>query len=418
MTPPLRPTSRGSGAETRKRSVLDRRGLRLPFLIPGGASLLLGLYAAVVLLGFPNLINLERIGDYHAPLMVFGFVGTLIVLERSVAARRAWGYVSPALLGLGSLSLITALPETVGKTAIALGFVVLLGLYWVVWLRQPAAATGIQILGAASGLSAALLWLGGAPVVDLVPGMASFLILTIAGERLELGRISPSVTTRVEGFGLGASVALAAAATLAPLHPLIGYPLFGVTLLVIVGWAARFDVATRLVRSTGLPRYMAVCLLAGYVWLVVAGLSRIVVGEISSGWMYDAVLHSVFLGFVMSMIMAHAPVILPAVLRVSLPYRPFLYAPVALLHEALAVRVIGDVRQVPELVTWGGYGNVAALLLFVVLAVTTAILGVPANAKPYLRVTPEVAAETARAAPPSAEAASSEDTPMKNPEKP
>lgn len=389
VTSAHRPASRGSATESRPRSVLYRRGLRLPFLIPGGASLLLGLYAALMLLGVPNVLSLERIGDYHAPLMVFGFVGTLIVLERSVAARRAWGYLAPALLGLGTLSLLTVLPETVGKSAIALGFVSLLGLYWVVWLRQPAAATGIQILGAASGLSAALLWLSGAPVVDLVPGMASFLILTIAGERLELGRISPSVTTRVEGFGLGAAVALTAAATLSPLHPLIGYPIFGVTLLVIVGWAARFDVATRLVRSTGLPRYMAVCLLAGYVWLVVAGLAWIVIGEITSGWLYDAVLHAVFLGFVMSMIMAHAPVILPAVLRVPLPYRPFLYAPVVLLHVALAVRVIGDFRQEAELVTWGGYGNVAALLLFVVLAVTTAIMGVPPKTKPYLRVTPE-----------------------------
>lgn len=394
MTSTLRPTGRGSGTEARGRSILDRRGLRLPFLIPGGASLVLGLYAALILLGVPNALNLERIGDYHAPLMVFGFVGTLIVLERSVAARRGWGYLSPALLGLGSLSLLTALPETVGKIAIALGFVSLLGLYWVVWRRQPAAATGIQILGAASGLAASLLWLGGAPVVDLVPGMASFLILTIAGERLELGRISPTVTTRVEGFGLGASVGIAAAATMAPLYPDTGYPLLGTAMLVLVGWAARFDVATRLVRSSGLPRFMAMCLLAGYVWLVVAGLIWIVSGEVSSGWLYDAVLHSVFLGFVMSMIMAHAPVILPAVLRVPLPYRPFLYVPVALLHVSLAVRVIGDFRQLPELVTWGGYGNVTALLLFVILSVTTAIMGAPEKSTPYLRVTPEKASDS------------------------
>ena len=37
---------------------------------------------------------------------------------------------------------------------------------------------------------------------------------------------------------------------------------------------------------------------------------------------YDAVVHAVFLGFTLSMIMAHAPVILPAVLRRPLPYRP------------------------------------------------------------------------------------------------
>src|SRR5690606_29877475 len=119
VTSVRRPAGRGSATESRPRSVLDRRGLRLPFLIPGGASLLLGLYAALMLLGVPNVLSFERIGDYHAPLMVFGFVGTLIVLERSVAARRAWGYLAPALLGLGTLSLLTVLPETVGKSAIA-----------------------------------------------------------------------------------------------------------------------------------------------------------------------------------------------------------------------------------------------------------------------------------------------------------
>lgn len=375
MTTDLRPSGRGAGTGDRKRRVLDRTALRAGFLIPGGASLLLGLYAALVLLGVPNVVSIDGIGDYHAPLLVFGFIGTLIVLERAVAARHAWGYTAPALLGLGALSLLTVLPDAVGKSAIALGFILLIAVYSVVWRRQPAAATGIQILGAAAGLSAAVLWLAGVPIPAMVPAMVAFLVLTILGERLELGRISPLVTPRVEAFGLGASMALMASAILAPLSPALGYPVFGAVLLVLVGWALTFDVATRLVRSRGLPRYMAVCLLAGYAWLVVAGAAWIVAGGQATGWVYDAVLHSVFLGFVISMIMAHAPVILPAVLRVPLPYRPFLYLPLIVLHVALVVRVLGDFRELPDLVRLGGYGNVAALVLFVVLAVTTALVG-------------------------------------------
>ena len=73
-------------------------------------------------------------------------------------------------------------------------------------------------------------------------------------------------------------------------------------------------------------------MLAGYGWLVVAsgvwltgsgGADGVPVG---SG--YDAVIHAVFLGFTMSMIMAHAPVILPAVLRRPLPYHPVLIVPI------------------------------------------------------------------------------------------
>src|SRR5690606_26048263 len=158
---------------------------------------------------------------------------------------------------------------------------------------------------------------------------------TIAGERLELARISPEVDARAERLGLAASTLVVAAAGFAPLWPGLGYPAypaFGIALALLLAWLLRYDVATRLAGSTGLPRYMAVCLLAGCLWLLgVAGI-WLVAGEVSSGPLYDALLHMIFLGFVMSMIMAHAPVILPAVLRVPLPYRSLFYVPVALLH--------------------------------------------------------------------------------------
>ena len=40
-------------------------------------------------------------------LLVLGFVGTLIALERAVALRRPAGYPAPALLGLGALLLLS-----------------------------------------------------------------------------------------------------------------------------------------------------------------------------------------------------------------------------------------------------------------------------------------------------------------------
>ena len=57
-------------------------------------------------------------------------------------------------------------------------------------------------------------------------------------------------------------------------------------------------------------------MLAGYGWLggrrrdLAAGRARR-----TDGARYDVVVHAVFLGFTISMIMAHAPTILPAVLR-------------------------------------------------------------------------------------------------------
>jgi hypothetical protein len=373
----VRSTGSAFGASSSTRPVLDRSLVRLAFLIPGGLALLMGLDAALLLLGLHAPLTLDRLPQLHAPLMVFGFVGTFIVLERAVAARRWWGFAAPGLLGLGSLVMLSPLPVETGKAMLVVGMAALLGIYFVVWRRQAAAATAIQVLGALSGLSATVLWLSGTAVASLVPGMVSFLVLTIAGERLELERISPHVTIGVERLGLGVAIALAASAALSPLWPGVAYPLLSLSLIALVVWLFRFDVATRLVRSTGLPRYMAACLLSGYIWLVVAAGIWLFMGRVDSGWAYDAVVHSVFLGFVISMIMAHAPVILPAVLRKPLPYRPFLGIPVLLLHVSLVLRVVGDVRELPVAVQWGGALNETALLLFVVLAVTSVILGPP-----------------------------------------
>ena len=134
------------------------------------------------------------------------------------------------------------------------------------------------------------------------------------------------------------------------------------------------DFARRTVRGTGLPRFMAVAMLGSFTWLAVAGGIWLVAGPTTSGPRYDALLHAVFLGFVMSMVMAHAPVILPAVLRRPLPYRPVMYAPLALLHASLLVRVgIGDGTGWEPVWRWAGVGNVVAVLGFVACAAAVAV---------------------------------------------
>ena len=62
-------------------------------------------------------------------------------------------------------------------------------------------------------------------------------------------------------------------------------------------------------RRTGLTRFIALNLLIGYVWLVVSGALALVAGQQAAGLIYDAMLHTLFLGFVFGMIFGHAPVI-------------------------------------------------------------------------------------------------------------
>ena len=118
-------------------------------------------------------------------------------------------------------------------------------------------------------------------------------------------------------------------------------------------------------RSAGATRYMACCLLTAYVWLAVAGTTWLIAGPVTEGGGYDTVIHAVFLGFGISMVMAHAPVILPAVLRVPMPYHPAMYVPVVLLHASLVLRVwVGDALGVPAAWQAGGVVNILAVLTF------------------------------------------------------
>lgn len=340
---------------------------------------MLGLYAATALLGFDVPPLADRLAAAHGALMVFGFVGTLIVLERAVAIKKWWAFSAPALLGLGSLLVLAPLPSWIGRTAIVLGALGLLLIYRTIWKRQAMTATAIQFLGGVNLVVAAILWLAAVPVAHLIPAFSAFLVLTIAGERLELARLSLRGSHPGRGL-LWASLSLTGCVSLALTVPVWGYPLVGLALLWVVSWLFQHDVARRTLRSSGLPRYMAVCLLSGYGWLVVAGGLWLVGGAATSGPAYDAVIHAVLLGFTLSMIMAHAPVILPAVLRRPLPYRPIMYLPVALLHVSLMLRVLfGDAYGLTALLQLGGSLNITALLLFIVIAAASAVRGpVPA----------------------------------------
>ena len=145
---------------------------------------------------------------------------------------------------------------------------------------------------------------------------------------------------------------------------------FGAALVLLAAWLALFDMARVTVRSQGLSRYMALALLTGYGWLGIGG----VAWAASAFGMpaRDAALHALGLGFIFSMVMAHAPVILPAVAGIKVRFGAAFYAPLTLLHLSLALRLAlgwDDAR-------WQALGallNVAALALFVLTMVGAAV---------------------------------------------
>ncbi|WP_261388437.1 M50 family metallopeptidase [Arthrobacter alpinus] len=367
----LRPGKSGgrNARDRRTKAFLRKPVFRMLFLLPAGAALLVGLNAGLQLLGADAPVKLERFPEIHGMLLVLSFVGTVIALERSVALGKAAGYASPALLGAAGLLMISPLPLWIGKVALLAGTVAMVLVYIPLWRRQCENVVLIQILGGVTAVGAAALWLRIPSIAVLLPFLVSFVVLTIAGERLELARIGIS-SRKAEPLLTALAFALTAAAAATLLWPAIGYPLFGLALLTMVGWLVGFDAARKTIRSDGLPRYIAACLLAGYGWLAVAGVGLALQESPLTGASYDVVVHSVFLGFTISMIMAHAPVILPAVLRKPLPYTELFWVPAVLLHGSLLLRLgMGDAAGVHGAWVAGGVLNVTAILLFAIMAV-------------------------------------------------
>src|SRR5688572_15351059 len=132
----------------------------------------------------------------------------------------------------------------------------------------------------------------------------SFLVLTIAAERLEMTRLM----RRREGASQALHALLAAmllGSAASAVSPLWGGLLYGASLVGLAAWLLCFDIARRTVMTGGLSRYMAVCLLLGYLWLAVAGVAWFAT---SMGRPYrDVSLHALALGFVFSMMLGHAP---------------------------------------------------------------------------------------------------------------
>lgn len=351
---------------------------RAVFLIPAGIAMLAGVDAALLLIGVGAPVSAPRLGDLHGMLMVGGFLGTLIAMERAVALRHPLGYAAPLLLGLGGLTLLTPAPLALGQILLIDGAVAFVGVYAALWRRNHDDVVIVELLGAVHLAIGTILWL----TVDipwLVPWLVGFVVLTICAERVELARLAmPSTGGRTLVLH---ATALTVALVTTLLWPNTGARLTGVVIVSLVLWLVRHDVARKTVRATGLPRFSAAALLGGYVWLFVAAVAWLVGGARTEGSAYDLIVHSVMLGFAISMVMAHAPIILPAVLRRPLPYRPIMWAPLALMHLGLLMRVgIGDVAGLYTIWQAGSFVNVVALLLFFVVVIGSSVAGPPKRA--------------------------------------
>jgi len=253
-----------------ERAVVAVSRIRFPLLALGLAALAAGVWAGLLRFGWSLPGGRANLIELHGPLMVFGFLGTVISLERAVALRRPWGYLAPGGTLLGAGLLLGGVRQGIGELVLLLAGCVLAGPFVVILRTHATASAATLFLGTLLWVAGDALWLGGLPLVQVVPWWAGFLVLTIVGERLELaalgrltraGRTSFAALTLVLLAGLALSAADADA----------GIRLAGAALAGYALWLGRFDIARRTLRRPGLPRFVALALLPGYLWLGVGG---------------------------------------------------------------------------------------------------------------------------------------------------
>ena len=165
------------------RTVRVPRG-RLVVLVLALVSVLSGLDAALLRLGVTAPVHSHTLASSHGILMIYGFLGTAIMLERAVALqsqpRSGWAYAAPAAGGLGALLVVAqstplhvpwgrALPGGAWVASMAL----FAAIYLTVWRRQQSVAVLVQLVGAVAGLGGVALWARGYEVATIVPWPSS-----------------------------------------------------------------------------------------------------------------------------------------------------------------------------------------------------------------------------------------------------
>jgi hypothetical protein len=316
----------------------------------------------------------------HALLMISGFLGTVIGLERAVAVKRRAAFVAPLCSSFAGLCALAGAASWAAWLA-ALAAAVFTGVNVLVVSRQRAAHTAVLLGGACAWLVGTLLDALGARSDAVLPWLLSFLVLTIAAERLEMARLMRHRKGALASL-LALLAALLLAAAACSFSARWGGLVFGLALMGLASWLLSFDIARRTVFARGLSRYMAMCLLLGYAWLAVSGAAWV---GMSFGYgARDAALHALALGFVLSMVMGHAPVILPALTRIKLHYSRWFYLPLVLLHASLVARLAWGSLDA-QWKARGAVANVAAIVLFALTMAGAALAWRARHATPRTR---------------------------------
>jgi hypothetical protein len=295
----------------------------------------------------------------HGAIMVGSFMGTLISLERAISFKHKYTYFVPLLSAASLVCFLSGYTQPGHYLLIAAS----LGLTAVTAIYQKL-FTPAQFLILFSGSVCWLLGNAMLVLLNLYPAAVSwwmaFMLLTIISSRIKASA-AMQVSDRNYTI-LYVLLSLYGISLLMPFHG-NGRYLSGISLLLIALWLIAFDMARKEAAKPEVSKYSGIVLLTGFTWLLFTGLCMLW-GEMI-GPLYDITLHSFFIGFLFSIVMAHGPKILPALLGLNIsPFHPLLYLWFALLQGSLITRIAANFLNAYTLRQWAGLVNGIAMLAF------------------------------------------------------
>lgn len=325
-------------------------------------SLLTGIFSGWFRIGWNLPIALPS-GE-HGALMVGSFLGTLICIERSVSYPNKTALLVPAINALSIIFFLLNMPKT-AYMFLVLGGAGLTGIYYMVYVKHKGKHLLIMMVGAMCYLTGSAVLFGTSFYPSAIMWWMAFLFLTITGERLELSRFTLLKNTAIKQSVLIILISLFIISIFLPFHSNLGSLLSALSMIGAAVWLFKYDMARHSLKKPGQSFYSGLLLITGYIWLVLTGLFFAFGAYFGS--FYDSSLHGFFLGFVFMMIFAHAPVILPAVLKLNVsPFGKSLYIWYGLLNVTLVFRVIIFIPELAPYKHWAGMLNGIAIIGFFV----------------------------------------------------
>lgn len=308
---------------------------RFIFVILAIISLIAGIWTGLTRLGW-DLVYLKATA-HHGAIMVGGFLGTIISLEKAIPLKKKAFLVIPIVSASSIIFFITG-NFMYSFLVLILASIGLCSIYITYLLKQYDLTLLLMLMGSLCWLIGNVLLLTKNFYPFAVPWWMAFLLFTIVPERLELSKFLP-VTNGNKNILL-MSLGLFLLGTLLPFHGMGTY-FSGVGLIFIGSWLIRFDIVRIAIKKQGLTQFTGIALLVGYISLIVDGIFLIILP--TTGSAYDAILHTFFIGFTFSMIFAHGPIIFPGVLGSTVkPFHAVLYIPLILLILSVILRVSAD----------------------------------------------------------------------------